>query len=96
VDSASEFEAYLGVVAEVCSLDRFLFDGTVLDDIDEIVYLLVMIGLDLGFEKFCNGADSRLENMKQFVKGETELVSVVSCQLIVHWDSVDRCWVCRH
>jgi hypothetical protein len=50
MDPAGEFEANLGVVTEVRSFNGLLFDGTVLDDVDEIVDLLAIVGIDLGFE----------------------------------------------
>jgi hypothetical protein len=96
MDPAGEFKANLGVVTEVRSFNGFLFDGSILDDVDEIVDLLAIIGIDLGFEEFCDGADSRLEDMEQFVKGEPELVGVIGGQLIVHRDSAQRRRLGRH
>jgi hypothetical protein len=96
MDPAGELEANLSVVTEVRPFNGFLFDGPILDDVDEVVDLLAIIGIDLGFEEFCDGADSRLEDMEQFVEGESELVSVVGGQLIVHRDSAQRRRLGRH
>ncbi|SHH00208.1 hypothetical protein [Halobaculum gomorrense] len=74
MDPAGEFEANLGVVTEVRPFNGFLFDGPILDDVGEIVDLLAIIGIDLGFEEFCDGADSRLEDMEQFVTGSVAAV----------------------
>ena len=66
VKSPGEFESDTGVIAEILAVDSFGLDCAILDDVDEVVNLSVVLGIDLDLEEFRDGCDGGLKYMLSF------------------------------